>query len=99
MLGRRTPGAANRPFSIERLLKEESDSAQGDGGRVARIMLDVDDVEEVLAEFFLGDQVGRLVIVFGELTDGSGVGLLSPLRESSELKTLDHFLPKFCHSY
>ena len=62
-------------------------------------MLDVDDVEEVLAEFFLGDQVGRLVIMFGELADGSGVGLLSPLRESSELKTLDHFLPKFCHSY
>jgi len=62
-------------------------------------MLDVDGVEEVLAEFFLGDQVGRPVIMFGELSDGSGVGLLSPLRESSELKRLDHFLPKFCHGY
>jgi hypothetical protein len=51
--------------SVERLLEEEPDSAKGDGGRVARVMLDVDDVEEVLAEFFLGDQVGRLVIMFG----------------------------------
>jgi hypothetical protein len=53
-------------------------------------MIDVDDVEEVLAEFFLGDQVGRLVIMFGELADSSSVRLLSPLRETSELKTLDH---------
>jgi hypothetical protein len=93
MLGRRAHEVENRPFSIERLLKEEPDSAQGDGGRVARVMLDVDDAEEVLAEFFLGDQVGRLVIMFGELADGSGVRLLSPLGEPSELKTLDHFLP------
>jgi hypothetical protein len=72
--------------------EEEPDSAKGDGGRVARVMLDVDDVEEVLAEFFLGDQVGRLVIMFGELADSSSVRLLSPLRETSELKTLDHSL-------
>jgi len=92
MLRRRAHDIEERPVSVERLLKEEPDSAQGDGGRVARVMFDVDEVEEVLAEFFLGDQVGRLVIMFGELADSSGVRLLSPLRETSELKALDHSL-------
>lgn len=43
---------------FQRLLIEEFDSAKGDGECAARVILDVDDVEEVLAEFFLGDQIG-----------------------------------------
>lgn len=97
MLGRRAQNIEETPVPVERLHEEELDSAQGDGCSVARVMLDVDDIEEVLAEFFLGDQVGRLVIIFSELADCSGVGLLSPFREPSELKTLDHFLSQFCH--
>jgi hypothetical protein len=40
------------------LFIEESDTADGDGGSVARVMLDILDEEEVLAQLFLADQGG-----------------------------------------
>jgi hypothetical protein len=62
-------------------------------------MLDVLKVKKVLAQFFFGDQVRRPVIMCGELADGTNVRLLSPLRETSELETLDHSLSQFGHGY
>jgi hypothetical protein len=37
------------------------------------------------------------VIVFAQLAHGSNVRFLSPLREASELQTLDHSLSQFSH--
>jgi hypothetical protein len=56
-------------------------------------------VKEILSEFFLGDEVRRLVAVLGELADGSDVSFFSSLRVPLELKTLDHSLSKFGHCY
>lgn len=61
-------------------------------------MFDIHDVEEVLAELFLSDQVGRLAVVLSELTDGPDVDLLSTLRQTPELERLDHSLAQFSHS-
>jgi hypothetical protein len=36
---------------------EESDTTDSDGGRIARVMLDILDEEEALVPFLLGDQV------------------------------------------
>jgi hypothetical protein len=44
--------------SVEGLLEEELDGADGDGGGAAGVVFDIPDVEEVLAQFFLSDQVG-----------------------------------------
>jgi hypothetical protein len=54
-------------------------------------------VQEILSEFFLGDEVRRLVAVLGELAHGSDVSFLSSLRVALELKTLDHSLSQFGH--
>lgn len=50
-------------------------------------------------QFFLCDLVRGLVIMFAQLAHGSNVRFLSPLREASELKTLDHSLSQFGHGY
>jgi hypothetical protein len=57
------------------------------------------DEKKILTQFFLGDLVRGLVIVFAQLAHGSNVRFLSPLREASELKTLDHSLSQFGHGY
>ena len=62
-------------------------------------MLDVLEVEKVLPQFRLADLVRRLVIMFGQLAYGSGVRLLSSLRQTAELQTLDHSLSQFGHGY
>jgi len=62
-------------------------------------LLDILDVEEILFEFFLGDEVRRLVVVLGELAHCSDVGFLSAFRHASELKRLDHSLLQVGHSY
>jgi hypothetical protein len=46
------------PIFFQRAFKEKLDAADGDGGRAAGVMFDVLDLEEVLAQLFLGDQVG-----------------------------------------
>jgi hypothetical protein len=46
------------PILCQRPLKEEPDDTDGDGGGGARVMLDVLEVKEDLAQLFLGDQVG-----------------------------------------
>jgi hypothetical protein len=45
--------------------------------RRPRVLLDILDVQEILSEFFVGDQIGRLVIVIRKLADGANIGFLS----------------------
>ncbi len=80
------------------MLEEELDAAYCDGGSGPRVVLDILEKEEVVSEFFVRDEVGRLVVMLSELTDGSDVAYLSPLGVSSELKRL-WSLAKFSHGY
>ena len=50
---RRAHDVEDGPVSVERLLVEEPDAADGDGHGVAGVMFDVLEKEEVLAQFFL----------------------------------------------
>jgi len=45
------------PLLIQGVLKEELEPADGDGHSVARVVFDILQIEEVLAQLFLGDQV------------------------------------------
>jgi hypothetical protein len=58
LLRRRTHDAEDGPATVERLFVEESDPADGDGHRVAGVVFDVLEMEEVLPQFFLADQLG-----------------------------------------
>jgi hypothetical protein len=97
LLARRSDEVEDGPLSVQSLLEEELDAANGDGAGGPRPLLDILDVEEVLSEFFLGDEVGRLVIVLGEQSHGPNVHLLCALGEASKLKRLDHSLSEFSH--
>jgi len=55
-------------------------------------MLDVFEVEKVLPQLRFADLVRRLMIMCGQLAHGSGIRLLSSLRQTAELQTLDHSL-------
>jgi len=80
LLGRRAHDAEDVPVAIESLLVHKLDATDGDGHGGARVLLDVHQVGEVLAQLFLGDLVGRLVIMFAQLAHGSDVRLLGALR-------------------
>ncbi len=80
------------------MLIEELDAAYCDGGSGPRVMLDILEKEEVVSEFFVRDEVRGLVVMLGELTDGSDVAFLSAVGVSSELKRL-WSLAKFGHGY
>jgi len=62
-------------------------------------MLDVLEVEKVLPQLRFTDLVRRLMIMCGQLAYGSGIRLLSTLRQTAELQTLDHSLSQFAHGY
>ena len=66
---------------------------------VAGVVFDVLDEEKVLAQFFLRDQVRRLVIMFGELAHGPHVTFLSARGQTAQVQTLDHSLAQFSHGY
>ena len=57
LFARRAQDAEEGPVAVQRPFVEELDAADGDGGSVAGVVFDVLDIEEVLAQFFLGDQV------------------------------------------
>jgi hypothetical protein len=92
LLARRSNQFKRGKLSLERFIAEELDAADGDRRSGSRVLLDILDVQQILSEFFLSDEVGRLVVVLGELADGSHIAFLSSLRHPSELKTLDHSL-------
>ena len=73
------------PLPAQRALVEELDPAQRDGETRGGEVLNVREVEEVLAELVFPEPVGRSVEVGGELVDGANVGLLRALGETVEL--------------
>jgi len=84
---------------VEGVLEEELDATQRNRARAPRVLLDMLDVEEILAEFFLGDHVGGLVIVLSQLPYGPDVHLLRTFRQTPELKALNHALAQLGHGY
>jgi hypothetical protein len=76
-------------------LVEELDAAQRDGEAGPGEVLDVGEVQEVLAEIVLGEAIGGPVEVPGELADSVDVGLLGAGREPAELHVFEHALAKW----
>ncbi len=66
-----------RPSPLEGLLPEELDGAEGLGGTLAGEAALGFQIDEVLAEFFGAEQVGRAAEVFGELPHTGPVTLLA----------------------
>ncbi len=79
----------DRPLAFEGLLVEELDTAQGDGDTGARPLLEVLDVKEIVAQFFFGDLVRRLVVMLGELAYGTDLHLLCALGQAGKLQVFD----------
>jgi hypothetical protein len=82
---------------VQGRLEEELDPAQGDREAGAGEVLDVDQVQKVLAKVLFAEPIGRPVEVTGELPDGVGVGFLGPCRQASELHILGHALAEWRH--
>ena len=87
------------PFPLERMFVEELDAAQCDGAGAAGGVLDVLEVEEVVAQFFLCDPFWGLMVMFRQLAHGLDIHLLSPFGQASEPKLLDHALTQWGHGY
>jgi hypothetical protein len=92
LLAGRANQVKSREVSVENLLEEELDAAQGNGRGRAGEFLDILEKEKVLSELFLRDQIWGFVKVLRELTHGPDVSLLSTFREAPELETLNHSL-------
>ena len=58
------------PGSLQGALKEELDGAQGDGERAGGDAFLGGEIEEIAAEFILGDEGRGFGVVLGELLDG-----------------------------
>src|SRR5438034_67150 len=63
---RRTMGGPEFAQALEGRLEEEFDAAERDGGGGAGHFLFQREVEEILAQFLLGDEIGGFAIVFGQ---------------------------------
>ena len=57
---------------------------------VARDLFLVGEIQEILAQVLLGDLIGTLMVVLGELADGGDVALLGPCGQAPELHILQH---------
>ena len=66
-------------------MEQEFDGTQGDGGGGARDFLFQGQVKEVVAQLLLGDEVGCLVVVFGQRAHGAQITVLSSGRISMQL--------------
>lgn len=71
---------------------EELESGVGDLQGVGSPLLIILDVQQVVAQFVLGGQIGGLAEPLGELADGAEVGLMRSLGESGELQVREHLL-------
>jgi len=49
-------------------------------------------IEEILAQFFIADLIGRFAIVQRQMLDGLEIGALGVGRETTQLHVLDHAL-------
>src|SRR4051794_19961487 len=80
------------PGTLQGVDKEELDGGEGDGDGAGGDVFLVDEVEEVGAEFILGDEVGGLAIVAGEQLDGLDITDLGAGGETAKLHVLEHAL-------
>ncbi len=80
------------PGTLQGVYKQELDGGEGDGDGAGGDVFLVDEVEEVGAELILGDEVGGLGIVTGELLDGLDVTGLGAGSETAKLHVLEHAL-------
>jgi hypothetical protein len=85
------------PVPLEGMLTEEFDSTEGNGTGHPRPTRDIGAVEEILPQFLVRDQVGRLMIMLSEFADGPGVVFLAAGRETPELHVLDHSFAQSAH--
>jgi len=95
------PGAhelQGRPVPFDGVFEEKLDAAQRNGAGSARPFFDVFDVEEVVAQVFFGDLVGRFAAVLGEFTHGADVHLLRAFGIAAQLQILQHALSKLGHN-
>jgi hypothetical protein len=73
---------------------EELDPADGDDQRTGSESFLVLEIQEVRAQLLLGESIGGLMEVVGQLPDGSEVGLLGAFAEPGQLEILVHLLTK-----
>lgn len=74
------------PGATEGFLPEQLDGAQGLGGGLTGDFFVALEVNEVLAEFFGGDQVGGFAVELRELADAGEVGLFGARTDGQELE-------------
>ena len=72
----RADEVAEWPGTLEGVGKEKLQGIEGNVNSIGREVFDIAEIEEILADFFVGNQVRRLRVVDGELLDRSEVGLL-----------------------
>ena len=71
---------------------EELDATVGDAEGCGRELAVILEMEEVLADLLFAKSVWRGVKVVGELPDGTEIGVLSAVAQTSELEILGHAL-------
>ena len=86
-----------RPVPSDRIFIEELDAAYSDGAGAPCPLLDVFEVEEIVAKFLFGDQVGGFSIMLGQLLYGANIPVLGESAHSPQLKVLDHAFSKVSH--
>ena len=74
---------------LKSILKEEFYPTQGNGSGGAGDFLFQGEVKEVLAQLFLGDEIGGLAEVFGQGPHGADIAALSFGRETMQLHVLE----------
>jgi hypothetical protein len=77
---------------LQGVLVEELDATQGHRATTARQSFLLRQIQKVLAQFFLGDLVGRLAEVGRQLAHGAHIQLLRPRRVATELQILQQTL-------
>src|SRR4051812_48158003 len=85
------------PWSLQCALKEELDGAQGDGERAGGDAFLGGEIEEITAEFILGDEGGGFGVVLGDLMDGLNVAALGFGGETAQLHVFKHALTQRGH--
>ncbi len=84
--------AKRRPLAMQGVFVEAFDTANRLSHRGAGPMLDIFDVQEILAEFFFGDLFRRFLNMVGQLAHGSTVSLLGALGHAQELQVFQEAL-------
>jgi hypothetical protein len=81
-----------RPFAFERFLVEELEAVDR---HVARRFFVGGEVQAILPQFVVGDLIGRLVEMLGQLAHGAHVVSLPALDHASTLQVFDHAATQF----